>query len=72
MSRTPSPRDRIMPAIFEQLEMLQELAVEAGDAELAQDLSAALAGALFRYCDQKRVDLAAEIDGQAAAATKAG
>ena len=61
MSRTPSTKDRIMPAVFEQIEMLQELAVEGGDPELAQDLSAALAGALFRYCDQKRTQLRAEI-----------
>ena len=57
MGKTPSKKDRILPAIFEQLEMLQELAIEAGDPELAQDLSAALAGALFRYCDQKRAEL---------------
>ncbi len=54
-------RDRIMTAIFGQLEMLQELASKADDRELANDISAALADALTRYCDRKRGYLASQL-----------
>lgn len=62
MDFTQAKKDRVMSSIFGQLEMLQELAIEAGDATLAQDLSAAFANALTRYCDQKHLALSATID----------
>lgn len=62
MDFTQAKKDRVMSSIFGQLEMLQELAIEAGDAALAQDLSSAFANALTRYCDQKHMALSAEID----------
>lgn len=55
-------RDRAMTVVFNQLEMLQELAVGVGDSDLANDLSAAFAGALTRYCDHKRTELGAELN----------
>lgn len=50
-------RDRTMAVVFNQLEMLQEMAVRIGDHDLANDLSAAFSGALARYCDDKRTEL---------------
>ncbi len=50
-------RDRTMAVVFNQLEMLQEMAVRIGDPELANDLSAAFSGTLARYCDHKRTEL---------------
>ena len=49
-------KDRIVSTIFGQLELLQELALKAEETELANDLSVALAGALFRLCDRKQPD----------------
>ncbi len=64
MDRISPKRDRVLSTIFGQLELLQEMAVEADEPALAQDLSAALANALFRYCDEKRHDLRAAIDAE--------
>ncbi len=57
MSGMLQKTDDLMTMLFGQLEILQELAVKAGDAQLAQDLSAAFAASLSRYCDAQRADL---------------
>lgn len=53
MDMTTDRHDRIMTVVFGQMEILQELAIKAGDVPLAQDLSAALANALYRFYDEK-------------------
>ncbi len=44
----PSP----LKVIIDQLDMLQAMAVKAGDAELARELSVILANAMYRHFDQ--------------------
>ncbi len=62
MTVAKSKKDRAMTAIFSQLEMLQELACDVEETELANDLSAVFANALVRYCHAKRLNLSAAID----------
>ena len=56
-------QDDLMTVIFNQLELLQELAIKAGDADLAQDLGATFARSLERYCEGKRASLSDKLDG---------
>ena len=53
MTLSPHRQDRLLSVIFEQMELLAELATRAGDMTLAADLSAALAAALFRRADAR-------------------
>jgi hypothetical protein len=62
MSVSKARCDELVSTIFNQLEVLQDLAIKAGEAELAQDLSSTLATALTRYCDRKREALSDAID----------
>ena len=55
-------QDDLMTVIFNQLELLQELAIKAGDADLAQDLSATFARSLERYCEGKRASLSTKLE----------
>ena len=64
MDFTQARKDRVMSSIFGQLELLQELAIQAGDATLAQDLAVAFANALTRYCDEKHSVLSATIGAE--------
>ncbi len=59
-----SNQDELMNVIFGQLELLQGLAIKAGDADLAQDLSATFARCLERYCEIKRAALSDRMDAQ--------
>ena len=61
MNQAPQHRDRIVSTIFGQLELLQEMALKAEETELANDLSVALASALFRLCDRKQPDVSPAI-----------
>ncbi len=58
----------LMSALFGQMEMLQELAIKAGDLALSQDISAALARSLERYCDAKRSEFSVKLDAAKSAA----
>ena len=59
-------KDRAMTVIFNQLEMIQEMATGVGESELVTDLSIVFANALARYCDHKRVELGTRLDQPAA------
>lgn len=51
MTLPDTKHDKTVGVICGQLEMLAELALKAGETALAADLSAALAGALYRVSD---------------------
>ena len=57
-------QDRILNVVFEQLELLEELATKAGDATLADELRAAMQASLERYCERQRVRLESTLLGQ--------
>ncbi len=53
----PTKRDQIAEAIFSQLEMLSEMAANADDQDLANDLKSFLSKVLCSYCERKREEL---------------
>ena len=57
----PQKHDRTVEAIFNQLDLLSEMATSAGEVDLAKDLKSLFEKALSRYCNQKRERLAAQI-----------
>ncbi|WP_155908485.1 hypothetical protein [Asticcacaulis sp. YBE204] len=53
-----------MDALLGQLDLLQDLALKAGDPDLAQDLNAMMARTLERYCATKRSRMEQQFHGR--------
>lgn len=60
----PMRKDELMTTVFGQLELVSDLAVKAGDAELAQELNVLFAKSLERYCEGKRARLSERLDAE--------